>query len=458
MHLVNPYMLGSGGGGFSIPSSFTWEQVPSSPDYIISIGISGTRLIAGTRSGLPTTYIGGAYVSDNGGAWTKINAGLSARISICSDWPNPCSAAPTGGTFTLSYLGQTTSALAYNASNATIQSALEGLSTIGSGNVLISDGPLGQSVTITFRNSRSNDDPTNITLNASGLTGTSPGGMIRGPRFVSQLVTLPSGTILANVRNNLSTDVFRLASGSSTWQAIPTLSAAAFLYDYTTDVSGNVLATNVVTTNNIRRSTDDGVTFSSFATIDAPCYGDDSRPMSIYRAPTSIAPDNTIFAGPHNDAVHYSTDNGATWTCMGAPAGSIFGGISFVRITGSGQPIIGGEYGQINVHTGAWSSPSTWAYRYLTANSETTHDVFTLSNGDLIAHGIRPYRSTDGGINWSLDDNGLPAGSINNFDGGGTFSVSSHTMLVGPDKKLYIAIVNQTAGWGIYRTTVPVIP
>jgi YD repeat-containing protein len=42
-----------------------------------------------------------------------------------------------GGTFTLSFNGQTSSALAHNASAATVQSALQALSTIGSGNVAV---------------------------------------------------------------------------------------------------------------------------------------------------------------------------------------------------------------------------------------------------------------------------------------------------------------------------------
>lgn len=449
---------GHNGGGFSIPSSFTWEQVPSPPEYLISIAKTGTKIFAGTRSGIPTTYLGGVYYSNNGGAWTKINAGLSSRISICSDWPTPCSSAPTGGTFTLTYNGQTTSALASNASNATIQSALEGLSTVGTGNIIVSDGPLGQSATLTFQGARANDDPTDITLTSS-LTGTTPGGMIRGPRLVTQLWETPTGALLANVRNNLNTELFRLASGGTTWQKISSRGIASVWFDYTSDASGNILATNLVGTDNIFRSTDDGVTFSAFSTVDAACYADDSRPISIYRAPTSIAPNNTIFVGPHNDALHYSTDNGATWACMGAPAGSVFGGVNSVKISGSGQPIITGQYGQVNVHTGTWSSLNTWNFQYLTGNNETTHDIILLSNGDLIIHGKRPYRSTNGGISWTLDDNGIPAGDINNPDGGaGTLSVASHTIVVGPDKKLYLAIVNQASGWGIYRTTVAVVP
>ena len=50
---------------------------------------------------------------------------------------------PTGGTFTLTFGGQTTSAIAYNASASTVQSALQALSTIGSGNALAAN-PTGE--------------------------------------------------------------------------------------------------------------------------------------------------------------------------------------------------------------------------------------------------------------------------------------------------------------------------
>ncbi len=462
MYLVNPYIIGNTGGGFTVPSSFIWEQVPNSPEYLITIAKSGSRLFAGTRSGLPTTYLGGVYYTDDGSTWHKFNAGLSARISICGDWPNPCSSAPTGGTFTLTYQGQTTSALSATASNAAIQAALEGLSTIGSGNVVLSDGPLGQSVTITFQGARANDDPTDITLNPVGLTGSTPGGMIRGPRLVTQLWTTPTGALLANVRNNTTTELFRLASGASTWvKASGLTGGAGIFFDYTDDANGNLLATNLVTTGNIKRSTDDGASWTNFATVDAPCTGDDSRPIGIYRATSSIAGTDVLFVSPHNDAVHYSTDNGATWTCIGIDPTVAYGGGSFIRVNASGQPMYGGEFGSFFVHTGAISA-STWTYNvsggYFTANAETVHDLIKLVNDDLIIHAKRPYRSTDGGATWTLDDSGLPTGTINNFDGGGSLSVASHTLVVGPDKKLYIAVVNQTSGWGIYRTTASVIP
>lgn len=60
---------------------------------------------------------------------------------------------PTGGTFRLQYDGETTTAIAHNASAATVQAALEALPSIGTGNVACGGGALpGAAVTVTFQN------------------------------------------------------------------------------------------------------------------------------------------------------------------------------------------------------------------------------------------------------------------------------------------------------------------
>lgn len=57
----------------------------------------------------------------------------------------------SGGTFTLDYDGQVTSAIAYDASNATIKTALAALSNLVADDITMSNGPLPSSdVTITF--------------------------------------------------------------------------------------------------------------------------------------------------------------------------------------------------------------------------------------------------------------------------------------------------------------------
>jgi hypothetical protein len=59
------------------------------------------------------------------------------------------SGGPTGGTFSLTFQGQTTPALAYNASTSAVQTALQALSTIGAGNATVT-GTAGTSYVVTF--------------------------------------------------------------------------------------------------------------------------------------------------------------------------------------------------------------------------------------------------------------------------------------------------------------------
>lgn len=79
---------------------------------------------------------------------------------------------PTGGTFTLTFGINTTGALAYNASMATIQAALQALGTIGSGNCLVAGVP-GEYFTVTFVGALANTNVAEITSNFTLLTPTS---------------------------------------------------------------------------------------------------------------------------------------------------------------------------------------------------------------------------------------------------------------------------------------------
>lgn len=76
----------------------------------------------------------------------------------------------TGGTFTLSYGGQTTAAIAYNASAAAVQAALEALSTIGAGNVAVT-GAAGGPYTVTFQSALGATDVAQMTASGALLTG-----------------------------------------------------------------------------------------------------------------------------------------------------------------------------------------------------------------------------------------------------------------------------------------------
>lgn len=79
---------------------------------------------------------------------------------------------PTGGDFTLTYDGQTTAAIAYNASASAVKSALVALSNIGASDVEVTGtslptGPL----TVEFRGALRQTNVPLMTANSGGLTG-----------------------------------------------------------------------------------------------------------------------------------------------------------------------------------------------------------------------------------------------------------------------------------------------
>ena len=105
---------------------------------------------------------------DSGNAWWEYQtiAGANEVQSVS------ISGSPTGGTFTLTFEGQTTAGIAYNATAAAVQSALEALSNIAVGDVSCTVGPLpGTAVTVTFTGDLGLSNRTEMTANSAGLTG-----------------------------------------------------------------------------------------------------------------------------------------------------------------------------------------------------------------------------------------------------------------------------------------------
>lgn len=77
---------------------------------------------------------------------------------------------PTGGTFTLTYSGQTTGTIAYNASAATVDAALEALSNIGVADVAVT-GAAGGPWTVTFETALAATNVAEMTGDGALLTG-----------------------------------------------------------------------------------------------------------------------------------------------------------------------------------------------------------------------------------------------------------------------------------------------
>jgi hypothetical protein len=79
---------------------------------------------------------------------------------------------PTGGTFRLSFKSVSTAAIAFNASAAAVQAALEAISTVGTGNVVATGGPLpATAVVLTFQGQLAGTNVPLITVNTPAFTG-----------------------------------------------------------------------------------------------------------------------------------------------------------------------------------------------------------------------------------------------------------------------------------------------
>jgi hypothetical protein len=79
---------------------------------------------------------------------------------------------PTGGTFKLAFKSVSTAAIPYNASAAAVQAALEAISTIGTGNIAATGGPLPATpVVLTFQGQLAGTNVALITVNTPAFTG-----------------------------------------------------------------------------------------------------------------------------------------------------------------------------------------------------------------------------------------------------------------------------------------------
>lgn len=81
--------------------------------------------------------------------------------------------APTGGDFVLDFNGKATTDIAFNATAAAVQSALQALSTVGAGNATVT-GSAGGPYTVTFAGALANQNVTVLTATGNFTGGTTP--------------------------------------------------------------------------------------------------------------------------------------------------------------------------------------------------------------------------------------------------------------------------------------------
>lgn len=131
-----------------------------------------------------------------------------------------------GGTFTVTFLGQTTAGLAYNINGTGLQTALAGLSTIGAGNVSVT-GPAGGPYHIELIGTLANSafGATDMTVSGASLTKTNEvqtitlvgatGGTFTLTFGANTTAALPYNDSAANVQTAL-TGLASIGAGNAT--------------------------------------------------------------------------------------------------------------------------------------------------------------------------------------------------------------------------------------------------
>jgi len=123
------------------------------PNQVLMSGTLLARYESGTYKGLYGPYAG--------------QASEAQTVTITGT--------PTGGTFTLTYSGETTAAIAYNAAASAVESALEALPSLSAADVAVTGGPgPGTPYVVTFGGSLAGTNVAQMTATGSFTGGSSP--------------------------------------------------------------------------------------------------------------------------------------------------------------------------------------------------------------------------------------------------------------------------------------------
>lgn len=140
-----------------LTSAFT--KVTHYPDGVLKSGTVLARFTSGANLGLYGPY---------GGRASEVQ---TATVT----------GGPTGGTFTLTLNGETTAAIAYNATADAVRAALEALPSISAGDLTVT-GSAGGPYTVTFAGTYAGQNVAALTASGASLTGGStPGVTIATP-------------------------------------------------------------------------------------------------------------------------------------------------------------------------------------------------------------------------------------------------------------------------------------
>lgn len=134
------------------------------------------------------------------------------------------------GTYTLTHNGQTTSAIAWNATAATVQTALEALSSIGAGNVLVTvtaPNSVSRSIALSYRSGKGGTNLPQTTINTVSLVPIMGSGLTSFANTTAQGGTYPE--IQTLTLSNATSGSWRVAYNGEISAALATSISAAGL-------------------------------------------------------------------------------------------------------------------------------------------------------------------------------------------------------------------------------------
>lgn len=167
-----PAVVGTGGFGWTFnpktegadsPLTFTTRRGDADAAQVLAQTALKSLAIESSREEVTVNGNLVAQAINNAGTLTTLTDEVQAITK---------SGTVTGGTFTITYSAQTTAAIDFDATAAEIQAALEALSNLAPGDVLVTGGPIStQRVQIRFAGALAGTNVAEITINSGSLTG-----------------------------------------------------------------------------------------------------------------------------------------------------------------------------------------------------------------------------------------------------------------------------------------------
>lgn len=194
-------------------------------EFVVSTSpVAAVTEPTGTFSAANKPWVGWQYIDREGDAQAGYEVRIATSTAYLSGAVNEVQSiavtgSPTGGTFKLGFqrspnapVGATVD-IARNATAATVQTALQGIASIGSGNVACAGGPLGTAaVTVTFQNKMGGWNWPTLTLYQNNLTGgssptvtrtTTTSGVGANPAAISNVFVQEGSDSTSRVRSSV---------------------------------------------------------------------------------------------------------------------------------------------------------------------------------------------------------------------------------------------------------------